>query len=622
MKNTNLEGGLIMSPHKLQNIASYIRYLILKATNNADSGHPTSSLSATELMTALMFGDILRFDPDDIEHPNNDRLIFSKGHASPLFYALWAAAGQIPEEEMLTYRQFGSRLEGHPVMSFPFTEAATGSLGQGLSIGFGMALNAKYIDKLPYYTYVLLGDSEMAEGSQWEAVQLAAHYQLDNLIGILDVNRLGQRGQTMYGHDLDAYEERLTAFGWNTVVVKDGHSINDVITAYKKALNTTGKPSMVIARTVKGKGVPSVEDQNGYHGKALGNDAFQVAAELWGALNTAIRGIIKKPEDLRPAPGTPRPGGEIGYSIGDKAATRDGYGTALKRICPRFLNLVVLDGEVSNSTRSGKFQETYPDRFFEMFIAEQNIAGAAIGLSRRGKMPFVSTFAAFLTRAFDQVRMSRYSEINIKFAGSHAGTSIGKDGPSQMGLEDIAMFRTILDSVVLYPSDAVATEKLVEAAAEHRGIVYLRLTRGKTPVIYGVDEQFPIGGAKVLRQSAEDVATVVTAGYTLHEALVASNILQAEGLPIRVIDLYSIKPIDHRALGKATRETGRLVVVEDHYAQGGIGDAVFSALRGQQASFEHLAVTKAPGSGDTESVLRNQGLTSDAIADTVRCMLA
>lgn len=611
-----------MGNNELQHLASYIRYLILKATNNADSGHPTSSLSATELMTALLFGDIFQFDPDNIEHPNNDRLIFSKGHASPLFYALWAAAGQVPEEEMLTYRQFGSRLEGHPVMSFPFTEAATGSLGQGLSIGFGMALNAKYIDKLPYNTYVLLGDSEMAEGSQWEAIQLAAYYQLDNLVGILDVNRLGQRGETMYGHDLGAYEQRLTAFGWNTVVVKDGHSIADLVTAYKEALNTSGKPSMIIARTIKGKGVPSVEDQNGYHGKALGKEAFREAEELWGDLNTAASGTIKKPEDLRPSPPTPRPGGGIDYAIGDKAATRDGYGTALQRICPRFPDLVALDGEVSNSTRSGKFQEAYPDRFFEMFIAEQNMVGAAIGLSRRGKMPFVSTFAAFLTRAFDQIRMSRYSEINIKFAGSHAGTSIGKDGPSQMGLEDIAMFRTILNSVVLYPSDAVATEKLVEAAAEHRGIVYIRLTRGKTPVIYDVDEQFPIGGAKVLRDSAEDVATVVTAGYTLHEALAAYNILHGEGLPIRVIDLYSIKPLDHGTLEKAIRETGRLVVVEDHYAQGGIGDAVFSALRGQQASFEHLAVTKEPGSGNTDAVLRNQGLTSDAIADTIRCMLA
>lgn len=607
-----------MSTEKLKKLATLIRYWILEATSKADSGHPTSSLSAVELMTALFFGDIFRFDPTDHDHPNNDRLIFSKGHASPLFYALWVAAGVIPEEEMLTYRRFGSRLEGHPVMTFPFTEAATGSLGQGLSVGFGMALNGKHLDKLPYRTYVLLGDSEMAEGSQWEAIQLAAHYQLDNLIGILDVNRLGQCGETMYGHDLEAYQQRISAFGWETIVVQDGHSLPDLIDAYHKALTVTARPTMIIAKTIKGKGVPSVEDTNGYHGKALGADALKEAAALWGELDKSVRARISEPEDRRPPLAATRPAGAIAYRPGDQAATREAYGSALKRIFPSFPNLVSLDGEVSNSTMAGKFREQHPDRFFEMYIAEQNMVGAAIGLSRRGKMPFVSTFAAFLTRAFDQIRMSRYTNANIIFVGSHAGTSIGHDGPSQMGLEDIAMFRTLLDSVVLYPSDAVAAEKLVEAAALHGGIVYLRLTRGKTPVLYKTTETFPIGGAKTVRKTSNDSATIVTAGYTLHEALAAGDSLKEEGFEIRVIDLYSIKPLDRVVLEEAARDTGRLIVIEDHYAEGGIGEAVFAALPGYAVKYKHLAVTRQPGSGEPDEVLRAQNLSRDRIASEVR----
>lgn len=610
-----------MNTKKLNALTRLIRHWILKSTNHAASGHPTSSLSSVELMTALMFGESFRFDPSNPDHPNNDRLIFSKGHASPLFYALWLAADQIDEEEMMTYRQFGSRLEGHPVMSFPFTEAATGSLGQGLSVGVGMALNGKYVDELPYRTYVLLGDSEMAEGSQWEAIQLAAFYKLDNLIGILDVNRLGQRGETMYAHELSAYRKRVEAFGWETVTVENGHDLEPLLDAYRKALRVAGKPVMLIAGTIKGKGIPSVEDRDGWHGKALGEDALKEFDESSGYLDSTVRGKLAVPDDLQPAGKQPESLSMVSAKRGDQVATRDAYGTGLKRLYPAFPEIVVLDGEVSNSTRAQKFREAYPNRFFEMFVAEQNMVGAAIGFSRRGKLPFVSTFAAFLTRSFDQIRMSRYSEATIVFAGSHAGCSIGKDGPSQMGLEDIALFRAIPDSVVLYPSDAVATEKVMEFVAAHKGISYLRLTRSKTEVIYGPHEQFPVGGSKTLMESDQDVLTIVTAGYTLHEALAAAKTLKEDGVAVRVIDLYSIKPLDVEVLEKAADETGRLLVIEDHYPQGGIGEAVIATLKGKHLQLEHLAVTKQPGSGAPEEVLKDQGLDSESIYVRVKSLL-
>ena len=604
-----------------QKLAAYIRYCILAATNSADSGHPTSSLSAVELMSSLLFGGIFKYDPDNPDNPNNDRLIFSKGHASPLFYALWAAAGRISEEDMLTYRQFGSSLEGHPAMSFPYVEAATGSLGQGLSIGVGMALNGKYLDELPYNTYVLLGDSEMAEGSQWESIQIAAHYELDNLIGILDVNRLGQRGETMYGHDTEAYRKRISAFGWETIVV-DGHDPAEISDAYKQAESITSAPIMIIAKTVKGKGVASVEDCNGHHGKALGEDAMKEAEKSWGELDKSVRGTIAKPQAVEPA--SPKAGDmdKISYNQGDQVATRDAYGSALQRLYTRYPQIVALDGEVSNSTRAGKFRDKYPERFFEMYIAEQNMVGAALGFSRRGKIPFVSTFAAFFTRAFDQLRMSQYSEPNIKFVGSHAGTSIGKDGPSQMGLEDIAMFRSLLNSTVLYPSDAVSAEKLMELSAARYGIDYIRCTRAKTPVLYDADEEFHIGGSKVLKGGDSDEITIISAGYTLHEALAACGVLEKEGIKVRLIDLYSIKPIDEETLQKAADETPCIMVVEDHYQESGIGEAVFSAMRNSPVAKEHLAVTKKPGSGDPADVLHDQGLDRNAITARVRELIA
>jgi transketolase len=603
----------------LEKLAKLIRYLILASTTEAGSGHPTSSLSATDLMTALLFGGIFRFDRDNPEHQNNDRLIFSKGHASPLLYSLWTAAGKLEERELMSLRKFGSPLEGHPTVAFPYVEAATGSLGQGLSIGLGMALNARYIDKLPYRTYVLLGDSEMSEGSQWESLQIASHYKLDNLIGILDVNRLGQRGETMYGHNLDAYKKRIFSFGWETILI-DGHSFDDILDAYKRACQVSDKPVMIIAKTIKGKGVSFLEDKNGWHGRALKKEEFKEALKELGPVDESIRGVIPRPKDLKPSEQMPQEAQEISYRMDKPVATRKAYGNALVRIFPQFPGMVVLDAEVSNSTFSEIFREKYPERFFEMYIAEQNMVGTALGLSCRGKIPFISTFAAFFTRAFDQIRMSQYSgaRANIKFAGSHAGVSIGEDGPSQMGLEDIAMFRTVLNSVVLYPSDAVSTEKLVEEAAKHVGIVYMRTTRKDTPILYDVKEDFVIGGSKVLRRSDKDIVTVIAAGVTLHETLAAYDELQKEQIPIRVIDLYSIKPVDEGTLHEAMKATKALLTVEDHFLEGGIGEAVRSALAEHATPVYSLAVKKMPKSGKPEELLDYEEISKKAIIRKVK----
>jgi transketolase len=487
--------ALSQIPH-VQSLARFIRYLCVTATSAADSGHLTSSLSAADLMTGLLFGGTFRFKVDDPNHPNNDRLIFSKGHASPLFYALWAAAGGIDAQELATYRQFGSRLEGHPTPRFPYAEAATGSLGQGLGIGLGMALNASRLDHLPYRTYVLLGDSEMAEGSQWEAIQLAAHYEAANLVGIIDVNRLGQRGETMLGHDIDAYARRVGAFGWNTLTI-DGHDMPQILDAFREAASERSHPVMIVARTLKGKGISFLENADGWHGKALDDEHEQQALGELSDVDRQVRGTTAAPEDRRPERIAPRPAAAPRYEIGQAVATRTAYGAALSRIAAAFPDVVSLDGEVSNSTMADVFAADTPARFFEMFIAEQNMVEVALGLSLRGKTPFVSTFAAFFTRAFDQIRMSQYSHPNLKFVGSHAGVSIGEDGASQMGLEDIAMFRSVLTSTVLHPCDATSTERLVEAAAAHQGIVYLRTMRQATPVIYDSDEKFPVGGSKV-----------------------------------------------------------------------------------------------------------------------------
>ncbi|MBI4050655.1 MAG: transketolase [Candidatus Doudnabacteria bacterium] len=650
----------MIGTEKLQKLAKLIRYFILTSTTEAGSGHPTSSLSAVELMAALLFGGFFRFDLDNPAHPNNDRLIFSKGHASPLFYSLWAAAGRVSEQELLTFRKFGSPLEGHPTPAFVYTEAATGSLGQGLSIGAGMALNAK-LDNLAYRTFVLLGDSEMAEGSVWEAVQIAAHYKLNNLIGILDVNRLGQRGETMYGHDIKAYEKRIKSFGWETIVIEDGHNFRQILEAFQflisndeflnKSQVPNSKPVMVIAKTIKGKGVSFLENKDGWHGKALpAEDLPKALAEL-GEIDKGTRGEVGKPESAgiskskflisKQAPKYQIPNTK--YDPGKPVATRRAYGNALVNIAEVFPNLVVLDGEVSNSTYAEIFKKAYPERFFEMFIAEQNMVGVALGLSRRGKIPFVSSFAAFLTRAFDQIRMSQYSEANlhpvksaeggaalqpfngVKFCGSHAGVSIGEDGASQMGLEDIAMFRTILSSIILYPSDAVSCERLVEEAAKHKGMVYIRTTRKDTSIIYEPSEEFKIGGSKILRQSTHDRGTVVAAGITLHEALAAYEELKKEGINIRVVDLYSVKPLDVETLRKAAEETKAIITVEDHYSEGGIGEAVDTVLAqilNTKYKILNLAVRKMPRSGKPEELLRYEEIDRSAIIKAVKDLIS
>ncbi len=606
---------------RLQALARLIRFHCVNATSTAHSGHLTSSLSATDLMTGLMFGGTFRFDLADPEHPNNDRLIFSKGHASPLFYSLWAAAGCIDENELLTFRQFGARVEGHPTPHFPYAEAATGSLGQGLGIGLGMALNARRLDHLPYRTYVLLGDSEMAEGSQWESIQLAAYYGLSNLVGIIDVNRLGQRGETMLGHDVDAYARRVAAFGWRTLVI-DGHDLPQILNAFRQAAEEQSQPVMIVARTLKGKGISFLEDAPDWHGKALDEDQWKLALNELPDVDRTLRGEIPKPENRRPEHAWPRPAEALRYELGQSVATRKAYGTALKRLGEQFPQLVSLDGEVSNSTMAEVFEKAAPSRFFEMFIAEQNMVEVALGLALRGKIPFVSTFAAFLTRAFDQIRMSQYSLANIKFVGSHAGVSIGEDGPSQMGLEDIAMFRSILSSTVLHPCDAVSTEKLVEAAVTHGGIVYLRTLRQGTPVIYPNDESFPIGGSKVLRQSDDDRVTIVGAGTTVHEALKACDELKQKGIPVRVIDAYSIKPIDVAMLREAADATGAIVTVEDHYPAGGLGEAVLAALAERPVPVWRLAVQKTPMSGKGDELRNFEEISSRAIIDTVERVAA
>ncbi|HME44077.1 MAG TPA: transketolase [Syntrophorhabdales bacterium] len=607
---------------ELGKLARLIRYYILVCTTEAGSGHPTSSLSATDLMAALLFGGYFRYDADHPEHPNNDRLIFSKGHASPLFYALWTAAGKVTEEELMTYRKFGSPLEGHPTVNFRYVEAATGSLGQGLPIGVGIALNAKYLDKLPYRTYVLLGDSEMAEGSQWEALEIAAHYKLDNLVGIIDVNRLGQRGETMYGWNLDVYAKRVNSFGWETILI-DGHNFSEILFAYEKAVKGTGKPLMIIARTIKGKGVPLVEDKNGWHGKPLSRQQLEEALPGLGEVDRSLRGKIARPEDLKPGNPIPTAIPEPSYEVGKPIATRKAYGNALKRIKPAFPAITAVDGEVSNSTFAEIFKDAYPDAYFEMYIAEQNMVGVAQGLETSGKIPFASTFAAFFTRAFDQIRMSQYSRANIKFVGSHAGVSIGEDGPSQMGLEDIAMFRTIQDSVVLYPCDAYATERLVEEAAKQKGIVYIRTTREATPLLYSPKDTFPIGKFKTLRRGQNDAVALIAAGATVFEALSAYDELKKEGIQARVIDLYCIKPIEKEALDEATEGVKNIITVEDHRPEGGIGEAVRSALADSRKAISvySLAVRKMPRSGKPNELIDYEEISKGAIVKKVKEIL-
>jgi len=606
---------------KIEKLSRLIRYYILVSTTSAGSGHPTSSFSAVELMSTLFFGGFFKFDPDKPDHINNDRLIFSKGHASPLLYSLWAAAGVVEESQLLTLRDFNSDLEGHPTPRFKYAEASTGSLGQGLSIGFGMALSAKYIDKLTYRTYVLLGDSEMAEGSQWEAIQLASYYKLGNLTAILDVNRLGQRGETMLGRNTSAYEERIKAFGWNTIMV-NGHSIEEINKAYDEVVGSSDMPTMIIADTVKGKGVSFIEDIDGWHGKSLSEEQKDRALIELGKVDKDLVGELVLPANIEKKVYGSRSGNkdkpdDNSYKVGDLVSTREAYGKALINIYDDFPEMVVLDAEVSNSTYAKIFGDNFPKKFFEMFIAEQNMVGAALGLSLRGKIPFVSTFAAFFSRAFDQIRMSQYSNTNIKFSGSHSGVSIGPDGASQMGLEDIAMFRTLIDCSVFYPCDAVSTEAIVRLSASFKGNSYIRTTRMSTPVLYTNKELFKIGGSKVLREDSSDIITVCAAGITLHEALKAYEELLKENIHIKIIDTYSIKPIDEKTIRNASLKSKAVITVEDHFPEGGLGEAVCS-IEGIDCPVYILAVRKMPRSGTPDQLMNYESISKEAIIKKVR----
>jgi len=597
-------------------LAQQLRVDSVRMSAAAGSGHPTSAMSAADLMAVLVDG-YLRYDFDAPASPANDRLVFSKGHASTLLYAIYRAAGVVSEEDLLRYRVFGSRLEGHPTPVLPWVDVATGSLGQGLPIGVGMALAGRRLEHLPSRVWVLCGDSEMAEGSMWEAFEHAAYYELDNLTAIIDVNRLGQRGETMVGWDVDRHADRVRAFGWHAITV-DGHDVEAIDAAFAEAVGTTGRPTAIVARTKKGRGVAAVEDRNGFHGKPL-EDPDAAIAELGGV--TDLRIEIAKPDatpESRAAPSAlelPR------YEVGSQVATRKAYGDALAALGSARPDVVALDGEVSNSTFSEVFGMAHPERFFEMFIAEQQMIAAAVGLQAVGWRPFASTFAAFLSRAYDFLRMAAVSRATFAVCGSHAGVSIGEDGPSQMGLEDIASFRALHGSSVLHPCDANQTARLVAAMADTDGISYLRTLRPATPVLYSADEQFEIGGSRVLRSSNTDDVALVGAGITVHEALAAADLLAEDGIAARVIDLYSIKPLDAETLAAAAEATGgRLVTIEDHSAEGGIGDAVLDAVADldQPPRVVKLAVRELPRSGTPAELLAAAGIDAAHIAEAAR----
>jgi transketolase len=604
----------------LHELAQQLRVDAVRMSGQAGSGHPTSSMSAAELM-AVLVAKYLHYDFAAPDNPANDHLIFSKGHASPLLYAIYKAVGAVTQDEVDTYRQHGSLLEGHPTPRLPWVDVATGSLGQGLPISVGVALGTKRFEGSPARVWVLCGDSEMAEGSMWEAAEAAAFWELDNLCAIIDVNRLGQSGPTRQGWDTESYVRRFESFGWHAIAV-DGHDPAAVDAAYGEARSVRHRPTVVVARTHKGKGVAWVDDAEGAHGKAV--ERWQEAVEALGG----DRGVTVTPPKPEGAPAHPigaGPTGEVAlptYDRGDKVATRKAYGDALAALGDVRPEIVALDGEVSNSTYSEIFRKAHPERYVECYIAENQLLATAVGLQVRGLVPFASTFAAFLSRAYDFIRMAAVSRARLCVVGSHAGVSIGEDGPSQMGLEDLAAFRAVHSSVVLYPSDATSAAHLVAAMAERdSGISYLRTTRGATPVLYGPDDSFSIGGSKVLRRSGEDQVALVGAGITLHEALKAADALAAEGISARVIDAYSVKPIDAATLREAARDCGgRIVVAEDHWPEGGLGDAVLEVFADSDAPLHlaHLAVEDMPTSGKPDELVAAAGIDANAIAGAAR----
>ncbi|MGQ9523300.1 MAG: transketolase [Armatimonadota bacterium] len=602
---------------RLKTIANQLRVHSITSTTAAGSGHPTSCMSAADIVAALFF-HTMRYDPRDPKRADNDRFILSKGHAAPLLYAAWAEAGLFSTAELANLRKVDCDLEGHPTPRLSFVDVATGSLGQGLSAGVGVALSAR-MDGLSYRTYVLLGDGEVAEGAVWEAASLAATYQLDSLVAIVDVNRLGQSAATALGHDLETYKKRFEAFGWKARVI-DGHSIPEILDALAEAQQTKGCPFAIIAKTRKGAGVSFLEDKPGWHGKPLKQDEMLKALEELQPSATSAEGVEIDPPLGAVSKNEPAaPIQPFSYDIGQQVATREAFGSALARLGSAYPRLVVLDGDVQNSTFTEKFAAAFPSRFIECYIAEQNMVGVAVGLASRGWIPVAASFACFLTRAADQIRMAGVSMSNLKLCGSHAGVSIGEDGPSQMGLEDLAMMRAVPGSAVLYPCDAVSAERLTEEMLAWKGIAYLRTSRPKTPVIYDSSEQFPIGGSKVLRSSDSDRVTVVAAGVTVFEALKAHEELAKRGINIRVVDAYSVKPVDAQGLTSAARQTGNVVItVEDHYPEGGLGEAVASALSPLGIAVHRLAVTDLPRSGKPEELLDLYGISARRIVEAVQ----
>ncbi|MEY3470719.1 MAG: hypothetical protein RLZZ223_69 [Candidatus Parcubacteria bacterium] len=606
MKDTN---------NQLEQLSTLARYWILYATTQAGSGHPSSSLSGVELGVGLFFGGEFQYDINNPRAPYNDRFILSKGHAAPLLYSLWLLANVITPEEIQTLRQFDSNLEGHPSRRFAFTDAATGSLGQGLGVGVGYALNAKKFDQTNAYTYVMLGDSELAEGSVWESVASAAYYKLNNLVALVDVNRLGQRGETMEGHNLDLYSDKFLAFGWNVIKI-DGHNVEEVIKAIKSAKQST-QPTVILAKTFKGKGISILEDQDNWHGKPLSQEEFEQYVVELGELDLDLRGVIPASKDRHVAKYIPPKLDETLYPIyqvDDLVSPRKAFGVAMKILTSSYDDIIVLDAEVSNSTFSNHVD---PNRFLEMFIAEQNMVSVATGLSLAGKKPILSSFAGFLTRAYDQIRMAQYNDPNMVIVGTHPGVSIGADGFSQMALNDISFFRGLFGSAVLYPSDSVSTLKLTEQAYMYEGLSYLRLTRADVPVIYPNNETFVVGGSKTLYHSEIDEFTLIGAGITLYECIKAYAILEERGVRVRVIDLYSITPLDTATLHLAARETKGLIIVEDHHLAGGISEAVRSSLEDVLIPIRSLSVQSIPRSGTPEELLQFEQINVDSIVEQV-----
>ncbi|HYV93713.1 MAG TPA: transketolase [Chitinophagales bacterium] len=599
--------------------AKVIRKWSMISTTEAASGHPTSCLSAADIGTVL-FDKYFTYDLANPLNLYNDRFVLSKGHAAPLLYALFGMAGAYPLEELRTLRKFGSRFEGHPVPKYEYSEAATGSLGQGLSVGAGLAIHAKR-ENLPYKTFVLCGDGELAEGQVWEAANFSSFHKLDNLIAILDINRLAQSGETMFAHHIDQYVNRFTAFGFEVLAI-DGHNMDEIDKALAAAAkNNSGKPFAIVAKTFKGAGISFLENKDGWHGKPLKKDELEKALQELGDINDDLKFNLKKPLQTKfPDDTSSRSITTLQFEKGKEIATREVYGQALAKAGEQNAAIYALDADVKNSTFSQDFLKAVPNHFVECYIAEQNMVSVAVAFSRLGKIPFVSTFAAFLTRAADQIRMARVSEANIKFCGSHVGVSIGEDGPSQMGLEDISMFGSIPDAVVLQPSDGVSTAKLFPHMISHKGMVYMRSLRPKTLVIYDNSEEFPFGGSKILRQSSDDKLTVVATGITVSEALKAADELKKEGISIRVLDCYSIKPIDADTLKKCLNETKEkiLITVEDHFEHGGMGDFVLEAVEGTGGRVEKMAVRKISQSGLKDELMDDAGINASHIVKKVR----